>query len=279
MSKITLIKFVLFLALLPQYSASQALIYRLNSKALIRKWTLSSKAYRQEESLSGATIELLEGTKPISKTTSDNEGNFTLDLPSIGNYMIIISKPGFNTRKFSINCNSIIIKNGESDFIPSINITGFIGDKTIKDVGDIGLNQPTVQLVDNKNEIIKYGGLNFPVNVNDGEIRIIQKFCTCNRLGDIAMQNKNFALAKTYYQMASTIMEKEEYPKEQLIRAEDGLKAQMFAEKATRSYGKSKPKTTKTIVEKQKPVNSPTTSNSQKSNSGGRKVRPVIGGK
>lgn len=278
MVKNSLLPFITALLLFPICLSAQKLVYKLNSKAVIRKWSLSSKAYRLEEALNGAIIELFEGDKQLATTTSDAEGNFTLNLPSTGNYLMVIRKSGYNTRKFSINCNSIIIKNGESNFIPSVNMTGFIGDKSIKDVGDMSLSHPSVQMMDDKNEIIKYGGLNFPVNVNDGEVRLIQKFCTCNKLGDLAMQNKNYALAKKYYQMARMIMDKEEYPIEQLKRAEDGLKEQMLAEKTSRNTGASKVKTTKPITQKQTQV-SPASSTSQKSSSSGRKVLPVIGGK
>jgi len=280
MTRKLILKAIAFLIFAPLCLSSQSLIYKFKSKTLVRKWTLSSKAYRLEEVLPGATVELFEGSKRLAQTTSDAEGNFGFDLPSSGNFLIVISKAGYNTRKFSVNCSSIIIKNGAADFIPSVNLTGFISDKTIKDVGDIGLSAPIVQMADDKNEILKYNGLNFPVNVNDGEIRVIQKFCTCNKLGDMAMQNKNYAIAKKYYQMASTIIVNEEYPKEQLKRAEDGLKEQMLAERVAYSNAKKKSNAAKPIVQKQNTSTSTSQNNTtQKSSSGGRKVLPVIGGK
>lgn len=257
---------------------SQNLTYKLKSRVELRNWKLSSKAYKQEIFLQNASIELFEGVKLLSKTTSDKDGNFEIDLPSTGNYTIIISSQGYNSRKFSVNCNSIIIKNGQSDFIPSVEIRGFIAYKAIKNVSDIGLSYPTVQMRDEKNEILKYNGLKFPVNMIDGELREIQKFCTCNKLGDIALQNKNYALARNYYIMAGNIMEKEEYPKEQLKRAEEGLKEQMFAEKANTAKGKGKTIAYKKQVKAQAPIN-PQYQSSQKSSSSGRKVLPVLGSK
>lgn len=257
---------------------SQNLIYKLKSRVVLRDWELSSKAFAHEKFLNGASIELFEGAKLLSKTTSDNEGNFELDLPSSGNFTVIINSPGYNSRKFSVNCNSIIIKNGEANFIPSVEMRGFIAYKAIKNVSDMGLSYPTVQMSDGKNNNLKYNGLKFNVNMLDGEMREIQKFCTCNKLGDIAMQNGNYALAKKYYLMASSIMENEEYPKEKLQRAEDGLKNKQYAQKsnAPKNYGKASKK--KSITQTPTSV-STQSSGSQKSSSGGRKVLPVIGGK
>jgi len=244
----------------------------------VRDWKLSSKAYKLETFLQGASIELFDGAKQLSKTTSDKDGNFELDLPSTGNYTIIVSGAGYNSRKFSVSCNSIIIKNGEANFIPSVELRGFVGLKTIKNVGDLGLNNPVVQLADEKSDALKYNGLKFAANMIDGELKEIQKFCTANKLGDMAMQNKNYALAQRYFLMASSLMENEEYPKEQLKRAEDGLKELMFAEKANARKGSGKSKVAKKQTKDLAPVK-PQYQSSQKTGSDGRKVLPVLGGK
>lgn len=277
MAKISSIKFILLLTFIHFGLVSQSLVYKLKSKVEVRNWKLSSKAYKQETYLSGASIELFEGANLLSKTISDKDGNFELDLPSTGNYTIIVSSPGLNSRKFSVTCNSIVVKNGEANFIPSVELRGFITHKAIPNVSDMGLSYPTVQMADEKNRTLSYNGLQFPVNMIDGDLREIQKFCTCNKLGDIALQNKNYASARNYYLMAINMMGKEEYPKEQLIRAEEGLKEQMFAEKASHSKGIKSVKA-KPVAQNQMQVN-PQYNSSQKSNSGGHKVLPVLGGK
>lgn len=280
MKRNRVLKFLLTFSLIPVCLSAQKLIYVLKSKVEVQKWQLSSKAYKQVTYLHGATIELYQGEKLILKTNSDKDGNYELALSCVGNYTMILSAPGFNTRKFSINCNSIVIKNGSADFIPSVDITGYLGYKTIKDVGDLGFSFPTVQMADENNNMFKYGGLKFPVNMNDGELKLRQKFCTCNKLGDIALQNKNYALAKNYYLMASSIMEKEEYPIEQLKKVDEGLSQEMIAErsKQKRSGGNAKAKVVKSGVETRKTVSSNQKS-TQKSNTGGRKSLPVLGGK
>lgn len=276
MVKFVYMRFILLLTFISLGLTSQNLVYKFKSRVEVRNWKLSSKAYKQETFLQGASVELYEGTKLLSKTTSDKDGNFELDLPSTGNYTIMVNSPGYNSRKFSVTCNSIIIKDGAADFIPSVEIRGFVAFKAIKNVGDMGLSYASVQMADEKNNILKYNGLKFAANMIDGELREIQKFCTTNKLGDMALQNKNYALAKRYYLMAINMMEHEEYPKEQLIRAEEGLKELMFAEKANRSKGRAV--ASKKQVKVQGPVN-PQYQSSQKSSSGGHKVLPVLGGK
>lgn len=277
MAKSIFIKFVLTLAFIPFGLSAQKLVYKLNSKVEVRNWKLNTKAYKEVTYLEGASIELFEGDKLLSKTTSDKDGNFEVNLPSTGNYTILISGAGYNTRKFSVKCNSIIIKNGESNFIPSVDLIGFCGLKEIASTGDLGLSHPTVQMADEKNEVLKYNGLNFPVNMVDGDVKMIQKFCTCNKLGEIAMQNKNYEMARTYFLMASNVFNKEEYPKEQIKRAEEGLKQQMFAEK---DKMRSKSKAVATTKQVKTPINvTPQYNSNQKSGSGGHKVLPVLGGK
>lgn len=278
MLKVNNLKFLILVILIPTGIFSQGIKYKFKSKVVVRNWKLSSKAYTQETIQPGVTIELFEGTKSVSKTTSDKDGNFGFDLPCIGNFTMVISGQGLSTRKFSLNCNSIVIKNGQSDFIPSIDITGFVSANFEKDVSSVGLSGSGVQMTDEKNNVLKYGGLNFPVNINDGDVRIIQKFCTCNKLGDLAYQNKNFALAKNYYMMANNIIEGEEYPNEQLKRTDDAIKEKNFADRTEKPKNYGRGKSSKKAQVTQAPVN-PQLQGSPKNNTGGRKTLPVLGGK
>ena len=92
--------------------------------------------------------------------------------------------------------------------------------KHIKDMNYLGLDQARVTIESNsekKNLIPR-------TTINDGEYKLIQKFCTANKLGDIALENKNYSLAKTFYSMATEMIGSEDYPKDQLKKAEEGLK-------------------------------------------------------
>ena len=238
---------------------------KLKSKVELRNWTLNSKAYKQETFLQGASIELNNATGVISKTVSDKDGNFEINIPPSGNYTLTITCPGYNPKKFMVSAKTIPVKSNDVNFIPSVNMMGFIGSKTIKGVGDLGLNQPFIKAENNankyevdKNGKVTYRGLNMAVNIIDGEYRIIQQFCTCNKLGDLAMERKNYALAKIYYSMAMDIIPGEIYPKERIKKAEDELKLEkVSAVKNRKDIAKKSKSKTKDSVSKQTLVPNP----------------------
>jgi len=115
--------------------------------------------------------------------------------------------------------------------------------KPKKGMESIGLNHPSVTL----GQQTKHKH-HLRTNIYDGEYKLIQKFCTANKLGDMAMENKNFTLAKTFYLMAMDMLESEEYPKTQLKKAEEGIKL----EKTSRKKQKNKHSKTKSAIKNQK---------------------------
>jgi hypothetical protein len=253
--------------------------FKLKSKVEVSKWTLNSRAYKQPTFLDGALVELVGTSGPIAATKSDKDGNFEMSIPSGGNYTITISADGYNTKLFSLNVGTTPVKGNGINNVPWLSMTGFIGSKAIKGVGDLGLNYPMVKAESKK---INFNGLDLPVYMNDADYRVIQKFCTCNKLGDIALQEKNYALAKTYYEMAMMIKEGEEYPKEQLKKAGEGLKMQDLEERNARSKAKARSKTTASTIKAKTIVSAPvknTVSSPKSVSGGGRRALPTLGGK
>lgn len=256
----------------------------LKSKVELRDWKLSSKAYKHQTFLKGASIELFEASNLITKTESDNDGNFELKIPSTGNYTLLITYPGYNPKKFIVNARTIPVKAGDANLIPSVDMTSFTASKEIKGVGDLGLDQPVIKAENlaSKTDPLKYSGLNINANINDAEYRVIQKFCTCNKLGDLAMKNKDFALARTYYLMAMDIMPGEVYPKEQVKKAEEGLKTekskngQKRKESSKKSKNKASPEASKQDIPT-KTVKSSDFKNSSDGSKAGRKIRRTLG--
>ncbi len=265
MKKSNSIFFIFCLLVFFDSAVADDLDLRLKSKVELRSWTLSSRAYKQETFLEGATIELNSASGAISKTVSDKDGNFEINIPSTGNYTLVITCPGYNPKKFMVNTRSIPVKSNDVNFIPTLDMLGFIGTKTIKGVGDLGLNQPIIKAENNpnkyevdKNGKVTYRGLNMAVNIIDGEYRIIQQFCTCNKLGDLAMERKNYSLAKTYYSMAMGIIPGETYPKERLKKAEEEAKLEKVnAVKNKKDIAKKSKSKTKADVPKQNLVPNP----------------------
>ncbi len=280
MKRNNIIYFILSLLFFFKLSFADDFNLKLKSKVEVRNWKLSSKAYKQETFIKGASIELYNASSIISKTISDKDGNFEINIPSSGNYTLVITSLGYDPKKFSITAKSIPIGNNSANFIPSVDMTSFIATKIIKGVGDLGLNQPIIHAErrTDKNEYIRYSGLKLSVNINDAEYHVIQRFCICNKLGDVAIEDKNYALAKTYYSMATDIIPGESYPKEQLKKTEDGLKLESFkSRKETAKKTKSK---SKTEVSKQTIVGKPTKNTDFKNSADGKathKTRHTLG--
>ncbi len=133
----------------------------------------------------------------------------------------------------------------------------------------IGLNQPSVTTA-TKNEHLR-------TNIYDADYKLIQKFCTANKLGDMAMENKNYSLAKIFYLMAADMIGDEEYPKIQLKKAEEGIKI----ERASRVKQKSKHNKVKSAITNQKTASGASKNTSTKSSvetgKSTRKTRKVLG--
>ncbi len=238
--KIFITKFILSGLLLFCF-AGFAQNLKLKSKIELRNWLLTSKAMKSETFLNGASIKLLKGDAVVSQATSDATGNFEMDVPPNGEFVLMVEYPGHEPKKFAVNTKTTPPNKEDANFKPSIDIVGILMSKPKKGMENIGLNQPSVTSP-RKNEYLR-------TNIYDGDYKLIQKFCTANKLGDLAMENKNYSLAKTFYEMAINMIDSEEYPKTQLKKAEDGMKM----EKASRKKQKFKSGKTKSAITKQKP--------------------------
>lgn len=211
-------------------SFSQNWSLKLTSNVELRSWRLTTRADKTQKSAQGATIVLLNDTNVITETTSDAEGNFTIEIPGNGDYNLTVSYPGCNTKRFYVSTKGVPDELGKTKYEPSVSIGGFLMSKPIHGVDYIGLNQPLVKVEYksdqsfNKDEAVTSNGIKIVSKIVDDEKAIIEKFCTANKMGDDALNNKNYKLAKSYYEKALEIIPKEEYPTERLKKAEDGIK-------------------------------------------------------
>ena len=251
-----IISFLFFYGLYPAQEGS----LKLKSKVELRSWQLTSQAIKKESFLSGASVKLLKENTIISETTSDAEGNFELNIPLTGEFILLIEYPGHNPKKFAVNSKTIAHDRNDANFKPSVDIVGFIMSKPKKDMQYIGLNQPSVTLAHKSGQETKHVP-HLRTNIYDGEYKLIQKFCIANKLGDIALEKKNYSLAKIFYHMAMDMIDSEEYPKIQLKKAEEGLRIEKLE---SRKKIKSKQSKVKSAITNQKTSSVPT------KNSGGK---------
>lgn len=222
---------------------------KLKSKVELGNWQMTSKAMKSETFLSGALVKLYKGDKMISGVSSDADGNFEIEIPANGEYTLMIEYSGREPKKFVVNAKTISPDKDDANFKPSVDIVGVLMSKPKKGMESIGLNHPTVSF----DQQTKTNHHHLRTNIYDGEYKLIQKFCTANKLGDMALENKNYSLAKTFYLMAMDMLETEDYPKTQLKKAEDGMRL----EKVSKKKQKTKHHKTKSAITNQKPVSSP----------------------
>lgn len=269
---------ILTLLFLNSYTQAQDWNFKLSSKVELINWKLTNKAMKASSPVSKASVELRQASGLVSQSLTDEAGNFDLTIPSNGEFTLTINSPGQNPKKFLISTKGTSSNGNEANFRPSINIVGIIMSKYVKDMNYLGLEQSRVEIehsVKNNNatKVIP------KTSIHDGEYKLIQKFCTANKLGDMALENKNYDLAKTFYLMAADMISSESYPKDQLKKAEEGLKI----EKASRKKQKTKQNKVKSAITNQK-SSSPTAKNtnnksSVESGKSTHKTRKVLGSK
>ena len=225
MAKKVLLKFIFVIILFPWSLFGEDGNLKLKSKVELRNWKLTSKALKSETFLNGASVKLYKAKNVVTEVMSDAEGNFELTIPSDGEYTLLIEYPGREPKKFAVNAKTVSPGKNDANFKPSVDLVGILMSKPKKGMEYIGLNQPSIT---NNSSHLR-------TNIYDGEYKLIQKFCTANKLGDMALEKKNYTLAKTFYLMAADMIDSEVYPKEQMKKAEEGMKLEMISRKKQRS--------------------------------------------
>lgn len=229
--------FFLFFAF--SMSFAQEWTLRLNSHVEIRSWKLTTKAEKEEKSLGGASITLYKGTTVISKTVSDAFGDFTLFVPANAEFILTVSYPGYNTKKFAIITTGVPENIQKDNFKPTFSIIGgFIMAKPFPGIDYAGLEQPLVKIVykpsiKNFDDDESYTdvGRGIVGKITEAENILINKFCSTNKAGDVALAIPDCPLAKKLYNEAIALIPGEQYPVIQLAKVGLCLKDKEEAEK------------------------------------------------
>ncbi len=213
------------------YSKAQNWSLKLSSKIELRTWRLSSTATKIEKPLQGATITLFKDKTQIAQTTSDPQGDFEINIPAKGDYILVIAYTACNTKKFQVTTNNVPTDVGKDNYKPTVNITGFLMSKPLKGVDYIGLDDPLIKVEYkakgqnfDKDETITNKGISTVSKIYDAENVVIDKFCAANKAGDEAMKKKNCIVAKEFYQKAILLLPGEQYPVDQKEKAEQCIK-------------------------------------------------------
>jgi hypothetical protein len=233
--KLKLILAIIFQSVLIQ---AQNWKLKLSSNVEIVNWKLTSVADKSQKSLQGASIVLTKSGAVIEETTTNGDGDFTVMVPPNGEFLLTVSYPGYNTKRFSINTHNVPEDFAKDDYKPTFSIGGFIMAKAFPGIDYSGLQKPLVLVefkqkkkVFDHDEVVTENGLAIVTKIYNDESKLIQEFCSTNKKGDVALAKPDCPLAKMLYEKAISLIPGEPYPVEQLAKVGQCLKDKEEAEK------------------------------------------------
>lgn len=239
-------------------ASSQNWSVKISSNVELRTWKLTTKADKEEKALLGASITLYQGAKIISQNTSDSNGDFSVNVPGNGEYVLTVSYPGCNSKKFSIITTGVPQDiQDDINFKPSFSIGGFVMAKPFPGIDYSGLQQTLVKVVYepkiknfDDDEPYTDAGLGIVMKIADAENTLINNFCNTNKAGDAALVKPDCPLAKMLYEKAIAMIPGEQYPVVQLAKVGDCLKAKEEAAKKAAEEAAAKAEAEKLAKEK-----------------------------
>lgn len=237
---------------------SQNWSVKISSNVELRTWKLTTKADKEEKSLLGASITLSQGSKVISQGTSDANGDFSVMVPGNGEFVLTVSYPGCNAKKFSIITTGVPLElQQDVTWKPSFSIGGFVMAKPFPGIDYSGLQQTLVKVIyESKiknfddDEAYTELGLGTVMKIANAENVLINNFCNTNKQGDAALAKPDCPLAKMLYEKAIAMIPGEQYPVEQLKKVGDCLKAKEEAAQKAAEAAKAKEEADKIAKEK-----------------------------
>jgi hypothetical protein len=208
-----------------QTGAAQSWFLQLSSNVELRSLKLSNKAERSETGLAGANIALYQGDKLVKTVKSNAEGDFTIDVPPNGEFILVVSYGDCNAKKFSVNTTGVPSEIGNDNFKPKFGIGGFLMAKPLPGINYSILSQPLVKVkwIADRRKFDHDEGytdqiLNGLGKVAETENALISKFVEAAKAGDEALKKNDCPLAKQNYEKALALIPGEAYPKEQLLK-------------------------------------------------------------
>ena len=212
---------------------------RLKSRVELRTFKLTNKAEVSEQGLSGASVVLYKGSTVVSQVQSDGNGDFEIFVPANGDYILAVSHPGCNTKKFQVNTMGVPEKITGDNYKPSFGIEGVIMARSFPGINYSILNQPLVKVLYmdrgkkfDDDEAYTNQMLGAIGSYRNDETLLIDRFCSTNAAGDEALKKGDCPLAKAKYEEAMKMIPGEFYPKQQLELVGKCLKDKEAQDKA-----------------------------------------------
>lgn len=248
---------IIFILLLSATSIAQEWSLKLKSAVELRTFKLTNKIDVDDTKLAGATISLYKGSSLVTQMQSDGNGDFVIDVPANGDYILSVSYSGCNTKKFAISTIGVPPEIAKDNYKPTFGIEGVIMAKAFPTIDYSILKQPLARIVYTSNgkkfddeQSYTNQMLTELSRIRDAENVLMNNFTSTNNTGDVALSKGDCPLAKASYEKAMTIINGEPYPSQQLPKVGDCLKAKELADKKALDEANTKSNEAKLAAEK-----------------------------
>ena len=234
-----------------KYTLSLLILFNFSSFFLFsQEWTLpfTSRIEKSGKKLQGATVTLMQGGKQVMQTMTGEDGSFKFQIPSNGDYTVIVTKTGHCTKKFQVSTRGVPPDKTQDNF-RGFNIESISLFEPLHGIDYSVLNQALVKVTydpikDNfdydeaySNQMLealdKLRQLELAAQNKQKELEA--NYVAAIKTGDKAFQKKDWAAAKAAYNQALTFKPTELYPKEQLAQIEIIIKDQEALNKKNNS--------------------------------------------
>jgi hypothetical protein len=204
-------------------------------------WTLpfSSRIEKNGKKLQGATISLMQGGKTVVQTMTGDDGGFKIQIPANGDFVVVVTKQGHCTKKFTVSTRGVPNDKKQGDF-KGFNVESISLFEPLPGIDYSVLNQPLVKVAydaskDNFDYDEAYSNqmLSALERLRQLEQDALLKakeleanYTNSIKAGDNAFKKKDWAMARAGYNQALTYKPNEQYPKDQLAQIEVIIKDQ-----------------------------------------------------
>ncbi|MBI3521160.1 MAG: hypothetical protein HY062_17600, partial [Bacteroidetes bacterium] len=201
--------------------------------AKAQDWSLklSSNVEKDGAGLGGASIILYKGSSVVTQLQSSGNGDFELNIPPNGDYILTVSYPGCNTKKFQISTMGVPPEKTKDNFKAEVKIEGVTMSKPLPGINYSLFNQPLLRLgyLANKKGFSDDPSYTSQMLASLSDIRaqeaaLLARYAAALKTGDAAMNKKDCETAKSNYITAKGLLPDEAAPIEKLALAEKCLK-------------------------------------------------------
>ncbi len=229
MKKYLVLVFVLFL--FHSHSFAQEWNLEVSSSVELRTLKLTNKAEKQSRPIGGASVVLTQGSTIVKQVTTDGNGDFVIQIPQNGEFLLTISYKDCNPKKFFVSTKGLPADFSKDNQTPEFPIGGVIMAKPLPSIDYAALKNPMAKIMfipserkidDDENYTDQILGQ--LERIKKAEDDLIERFLEAVNAGDKALKKPDCPLAKQMYEKALSLIPNEEYPIEQLKKVGDCLK-------------------------------------------------------